>query len=384
MAKKKIIVLGSTGSVGRQTLEVVKKYPDLFEVVGLSSHSNEALLQSQIDEFNPKYYHFGNGKSISFQQTLFDFMEASDSRFTSTLDELAAKECDLLVCAIAGIAGFSPTLIALKNGVDVASSNKESIVAGGHLFNEASKMSGAKLIPVDSEHSAIWQCLWGEKKQNVKSIIITASGGAFRDMTKEQIKDTKARDALLHPVWKMGKKVTIDSATLFNKGLEVAEAVNLFEIAPENVSVVIHPECAVHGLVEFCDNSIKASLASADMMLPIELALFHPDRANNSVKPIDITKIGSLNFSKPDYERFPCLEIALEGVKKGNGTITALSAADEILVDKYINDEISFYQISHYLEKVLKKFDKLRANAIEEIFSIDFDARQYTLELVGQ
>lgn len=382
MAKKKIIVLGSTGSVGRQALAVVQKYPEKFEVVGLSAFSNEALLQDQIEEFRPKFYNFRNGEKVSFQQTLFDFMDSSNSKFTLSLDELATVDCDLLVSAISGIAGLRPVLKALEKGTDVAIANKEAVVCGGDLMNATRKRTGAKLLPLDSEHSAVWQCLFGEDKKNIKKMIITASGGALRDMTKDEIKKISAKEALLHPVWKMGKKVTIDSATLFNKGLEVAEATKLFEIEPSKVSVVMHRESIVHGLVEFSDNSMKASLAMPDMSLPIELAMFYPSRPDNSVRSLDLAKLGSLNFSKPDFDRFPCLEIALDGIKKGSGAMTALSAADEILTNMFIEGEIGFYDISLYLDKVLRKFGNLKASTLEEIMDIDFNARQYILEMV--
>ncbi|HKL94281.1 MAG TPA: 1-deoxy-D-xylulose-5-phosphate reductoisomerase [Clostridia bacterium] len=380
-AKKRIIILGSTGSVGRQALSVVEKYPDCFSVVGLSANSNEALLQKQIEDFRPKFYHFRDGKQIQVQTSLFDLLDSTESKFMPTLEELASADCDLLISAVSGIVGLKPVLCALKKGTSVAIANKEAIVTGGDLMNKICDKTGAKLIPIDSEHSALWQCMWGEDRAKVKRLILTASGGALRELSKDDIRNITAKDALNHPVWKMGKKVTIDSATLFNKGLEVVEASKLFRISPSDISVVMHPESIIHGLVEFSDNSIKASLAAPDMSLPIELAMFYPNRAENSVKAIDLMKLGTLNFSKPDLDRFPCLNIVLEGVKRGNGTMVALSAADEILVEQFLNEEIGFYDISSRLEKVLKKFSGLSADNIDEIFDIDGEARQYILKL---
>lgn len=379
--KKKIILLGSTGSVGRQALQVVEKYPECFEIIGLSANTNESLLQKQIEDFRPRYYHFRDGKHIQVQTSLFDLLDSSEAKFLPTLEELASVGCDLLISAVSGIAGLKPVVAALNNGTNVAIANKEAIVAGGDLMNEICDNTGAKLIPIDSEHSALWQCMWGEDKSKVKRLILTASGGALRDLTKDNIKYITAKDALNHPVWKMGKKVTIDSATLFNKGLEVVEASKLFRMNLSDISVVLHPESVIHGLVEFSDNSIKASLATPDMRMPIELAMFYPNRAENSVKAIDLLKLGSLNFSKPDNDRFPCLNIVLEGARKGSGTMVALSAADEILVQQFLDNEIGFYDISFRLEKVLKKFSGLSAHKIDEIFDIDDEARQYTLKL---
>ncbi|MDD4839519.1 MAG: 1-deoxy-D-xylulose-5-phosphate reductoisomerase [Clostridia bacterium] len=379
--KKRIVILGSTGSIGKQALSVVEKYPDNFKVVGLSAHTNEALLQKQIQEFKPNFYHFKDGAQIQVQTSLFDLLDSTEAKVVDSLDDLAKIDCDLLICAVSGIVGLKPVICALEKGINVAIATKEAIVSGGDIMNEICDRTGAKLIPIDSEHSALWQCLWGEDSKHIKKLIITASGGALRNMTKEEIKFVTAKEALNHPVWKMGKKVTIDSATLFNKGLEVVEASKLFRIDANCVSVLVHPESIVHGLVEFSDNSLKASLATPDMHLPIELAMFYPERAENSVKTLDLVKLGSLNFEKPDFDRFPCLSIVLEGMKKGNGAMTALSAADEILVEQFLNEEIMFYDISSRLEKVLKKFGNEKANTIDEIFGIDKATRQYTLKL---
>jgi 1-deoxy-D-xylulose-5-phosphate reductoisomerase len=375
---KRIILLGSTGSIGRQVLAVVKKYPDKFKVVGLSAHSNEALLKDQISEFSPLYYHYNDGERLHIQTSMFDLLDGTEAKYTETLTELASADCDLLICAVSGIAGLLPVLAALSRGVNAAVANKEAIVCGGALMRAACQKSGAKLLPIDSEHSALWQCLRGEDAKTVKRLIITASGGALRNMTREEIAQVTAKDALNHPVWKMGKKVTIDSATLFNKGLEVVEASRLFDIEANRISVLMHPESIVHGLVEFCDNSLKASLAVPDMALPIEHAMFYPERAEASVKPLDLIRLGALNFEKPDYHRFPCLEIVLDAAaRQKNGAVVALSAADEILVEEFIAGEISFYDISHYLEKTLKKFSDACADTVDEIFDIDREARQY-------
>lgn len=375
LQKKKIIILGSTGSVGKQVLDVVDAFPNNFEVVGLSAYSNKKLLSRQIQKYKPKFYHLSQAnnieKSISY--------ENGNCRYIDSLENMAEQNCDLLISAVSGIAGLLPVLKALENGTDIAIANKEAIVCGGNLLNSASKKTGAKILPLDSEHSALWQCLWGEEKKYVKNLIITASGGAFRNMSIEQISKTTGTEALNHPVWKMGKKVTIDSATLFNKGLEVVEASKLFDISINNIQVLQHPESLVHGMIQFSDNSLKASIASPDMCLPIQVAMFYPNRSGVVVDELDFVKVGKFHFNKVDTAKFPCLNLVIEAGKKGTGAMTALSAADEVLVEQYLQNKIGFYDISNKLEKTLQKFENEKISTLEEIFDIDKQARQYIL-----
>ena len=364
---KRVTVLGSTGSVGKQTLEIVRRFSDDFEIVGLSAFSNGELLAEQIEDFNAKYFYLENG----------DISPVNGAKKVSSLSELAKIECDLVVCAVTGLAGLEPSLAALEQGTNLATANKEAMVCGGKLMWQVARKSGAKILPVDSEHSAIWQCMFGEKKENLKKVYITASGGALRDKSKAEIEKVRAKEALYHPVWNMGKKITIDSATLFNKGLEVIEAVNLFEISPEQVEVLLHPQSIVHAMCSFKDNSFKASLAYPDMLLPIELAMFYPDRGERCIQNLDFVRIRSLEFFEIDNDRFPCLKIALNALKCGQGACCAISSADEFLVDKYLRDEIKFYDISDNLQKVLYKFAESRIDCLSDAFEIDKQVKAY-------
>lgn len=365
--KKKITVLGSTGSVGKQVLEIVRRFPDNFEIVGVYAYSNADLLLEQIQDLDVKFYCLEKG----------DIAPSNGAKRVDNIVELAELECDLVVCAVTGLAGLKPSIAALNNGTDLATANKEAMVCGGHLMWQAARKSGANIIPVDSEHSAIMQCMAGEKKENLKKMYLTASGGALRDKTKAEIEKVKAKEALYHPVWNMGKKITIDSATLFNKGLEVIEAVNLFEIEPNQVEVLLHPQSVVHAMCSFKDNSFKASLAYPDMLLPIELALFYPDRGDRCIQNLDFVKLRSLDFARVDDDRFPCLSIALKALKYGKGACSAISSADEILVDKYLKDEIKFYDISDYLLKVLYKFQESRIDSVDDVFILDGEVKNY-------
>lgn len=379
---KTITILGSTGSVGTQVLDVVRKYRDKFKVVGLSAYSNENLLREQITEFNPTHYYFPGG-AVEVQSSLFDFLDDDKStKCLSSFEELASIPADIVVSAVGGIAGLWAAVAVLKNGGTLAIANKESIVAGGRHLKALEKKFGGKIIPLDTEHSAIASCIEGEDSRFVKKIILTASGGALRDMSKAQIAKVTPEQALMHPVWKMGKKVTIDSATLFNKGLEVIEAMRLFEVSLDQVEVVLHRESIIHSLVEFSDNSVKALLSAPDMALSIERALFYPEKGENAVPEISLPKLGSLTFSEPDYEKFPCLNVAIRAAKKGEGACIAVSAADEILVDEFLRHKIKITDIATKLEKVLSKFASVGDVALEDVTRIDTEARKYTYSVL--
>lgn len=365
--KKKIVVLGSTGSVGRQVLEIVRRFPDNFEIVGAYAYSNGDLLADQIQDFSIKYYCLEIG----------EISPSNEAKKIDSIIELAKIECDLVICAVTGLAGLKPSIAALECGTDLATANKEAMVCGGKLMWKAARRSGANIIPVDSEHSALMQCLFGEKKENLKKMYLTASGGALRDKSKSEIEKITAKEALYHPVWNMGKKITIDSATLFNKGLEVIEAVNLFEIEPNRVEVLLHPQSIIHAMCSFKDNSFKASLAYPDMLLPIELAMFYPDRGERCIQNLDFVRLRTLDFAEVDNDRFPCLSIALKALKSGQGACSAVSSADEFLVDKFLKDEIKFYDISDYLLKVLYKFENSRIDSVDDVFSLDKDVKEY-------
>jgi len=382
---KTITILGSTGSVGRQTLAVIEKHPTEFKVVGLSAYKNEALLREQIEKFDPTHYYFPNG-AVEVQSSLFDFLDDEDknAKCLASLEELAKVPSDIVVLAVTGIAGLWAAVAALKRGATLAIANKETIVSAGRHLKALEKKYGGKIIPLDTEHSAIFCCLKGENKKAVKNLILTASGGALRDVPISKLAKIKAEDALKHPVWSMGKKVTIDSATLFNKGLEIIEAMRLFEVEADKVKVLMHRESVVHSLVEFTDGSEKALLSVPNMTLAIETALFFPEHPEkNSVDPLDLAKIGTLNFGEPDFERYPCLKIAMNAAVAGEGACIALSSADEVLVELYLKDKIKFSDFERVLEKVFQKFKKVGDVELDEILGIDEQARKYTYSVLG-
>lgn len=380
---KTITILGSTGSVGRQVLATIAKYPDKFKVVGLSAYTNEDLLRSQIDEFNPTHYYFPSG-AVEVQSSLFDFLDdAKQSKCLSSVEELAQIPADIVVSAVSGIAGLWAAVAVLRRGGTLAIANKETIVCAGRHLKMLEKKHGGKILPLDTEHSAIFCCLRGEEKKSVRKLVLTASGGALRDMPVSSFAKVKAEDALRHPVWKMGKKVTIDSATLFNKGLEVIEAMRLFEMRAEDVEVLMHRQSIIHSLVEFSDGSLKGLFSVPDMRLAIETALFYPEHATDSVQRLNLAAVSQLDFGAPDYDRYPCLKLAMEAAASGEGACIALSAADEVLVEEFLKGKIKFTDIALALEKVLKKFKKSGDVALDDILGIDEQARKYTYSVIG-
>lgn len=380
---KTITILGSTGSVGRQALDVISKYPSQYKVVGLSAYKNEALLREQVEKYNPDYYYFPSG-SIEVQPSVFDLLEdRAYTKCTSSLEELASMPADIVISAVSGIAGLWPAVKVLSRGGTLAIANKETIVCAGRHLKALEKKFGGKILPLDTEHSAIFNCLKGEDKKQVKSLILTASGGALRDVPVSKLPKVKAEDALRHPVWKMGKKVTIDCATLFNKGLEIIEAMRLFEVGADKIDVVMHRESIVHSLVEFSDNGMKALLSVPDMRLAIDSALAYPSHGKEIVDELNLKQLGSLTFSAPDFERYPCLKIAMDGAKAGEGACIALSASDEVLVEEFLKGRIKFSDISLTLAKVLTKFRKIGDVELEDILSIDEQARKYTYNVIG-
>lgn len=380
---KTITILGSTGSVGRQVLECVLAHSDSFKVVGLSAYSNEALLREQIEQFNPTHYYFPSG-AVEVQSSLFDFLEdEKSSKCLSSLEELASIPADIVVSAVSGIAGLWSAVAVLKRGGTLAIANKETIVCAGRHLKALEKKYGGKILPLDTEHSAIFSCLKGEDKKYVKSLVLTASGGALRDIPIGQLSKVKAEDALKHPVWNMGKKVTIDSATLFNKGLEVIEAMRLFEMSAKDVKVLMHRESVVHSLVEFSDGSMKGLFSVPDMKLSIDTALYYPEHAQHSVASLDLAKYGLLSFSAPDYDRFPCLKIAIDSAEAGEGACIAISASDEVLVEEFLKGKIKFNDIATTLAKVYAKFKKVGDVELEDILGIDEQARKYTYSIIG-
>ena len=374
MAILRLAILGSTGSIGQQTLDVVRAIPG-FKVVALAGGFNAALLESQVREFQPRFV-FSLDKSLSNRM-------AKDGKFISITEMAAHPEVDRVVIATSGTAGLEPTLAAVKAGKKVCLANKESIVCAGELITAEAKRSGARILPVDSEHSAIWQCLRGERQKPAK-IILTASGGPFRTLSKSALNDVTPEQALAHPSWRMGPKVTIDSATLMNKGLEIIEAKWLFGVPIENIRVIVHPRSIIHSMVEFGDGAVKAQLSCPDMRLPIQYALTYPGRqANPDLPKIDWDNFSGLDFELPDYDKFPCLRLATEAGKKGGTYPAVLCAADEELVYLFLAKKIKFGDIARYVEAILSQHQATNQPGIDDILAACDWAKRQVKKLTG-
>jgi 1-deoxy-D-xylulose-5-phosphate reductoisomerase len=370
-----VAILGSTGSVGTQTLEVIRALPGRFRVVALAAGRNTDLLYQQIAEFQPALVH---------ADAPLDRDRIADAR-PAPMDAMAVDErVDLLVVCTTGAAGLAPSLAALRAGKVVALANKEALVMAGAILTEAATAGGGELRPVDSEHSAIWQCLWGESSRSIRRLVLTASGGALRDRDAATLATVTPDEALRHPTWKMGRKITIDSATLFNKGLETIEARWLFDVPMERVDVLMHRESIVHSLVEFTDGSMKAQLGMPSMHLPIQCALTYPDRiACPAVSPLDLAALGSLSFGPPDFERYPCLALAMEAGRHGGAAPAIAAAADEVAVEAFMAGRLLFTEIAPVIERTLSAADTLSGSSLEEILAADAWARRAAADAVA-
>ena len=373
---KQVAVLGSTGSIGRQTLEIVRALPHRFHIIGLAAGKNTALLANQINEFKPRFVYYQDRKE---QPRLTD----AEYEFLS-LEEMARHpQVDIVVMATSGKWGLSPTLAAVKAGKRVALANKESLVMAGEIITHEAKLNGAQIMPIDSEHSALWQCLEGET-QKATQLILTASGGPFHHYSSAQLNEVTAEQALRHPSWRMGRKVTIDSATLMNKGLEVIEAHWLFDMPFDNIKVLVHPQSVVHSMVEFIDGSVKAQLGYPDMRLPIQYALCYPERlANPQLPRLDWEGIKNLTFEQPDLDTFPCLKLAIEAGRKGGTYPAVLCAADEVAVELFLSQRIKFTDIAKLVEQALEEHQATSHPTLEEIMAADNWAREKVMPLVG-
>ncbi|NOU93396.1 1-deoxy-D-xylulose-5-phosphate reductoisomerase [Paenibacillus sp. LMG 31456] len=372
---KRIAILGSTGSIGTQTLDVISHYPDLFAVEGLAGGYNLSLLAEQVNQFKPKKVSVAT-KSLADELKL---MVPSSTRVyygeEGLLEVAAGTDADYMVSALVGSQGLRPTLAAIEAGKDIGLANKETLVTAGHIVREQVKRRGVKLLPIDSEHSAIFQCLNGESMKNVHKITLTASGGSFRDRTREDLQHVTVEQALQHPNWSMGAKITIDSATMVNKGLEVIEAHWLFQLAYSQIEVLIHPESIIHSLVEFADNSIIAQLGNPDMRVPIQYALTYPERLKTPTASLNLAQIGKLHFREMDYERFPCLKMAFESGLAGGTATTVFNAANEAAVERFLKGEIKFLQIEDIISDALDKHVLVSNPDLEQIMEADAWAR---------
>ena len=369
--KRKISILGSTGSIGRQALEVIEKLEDKFEIIALAAGNNIELLNEQIRRFKPRYAFASDINLIEGVQP-------------ASLDEICSnKENDIILVAVSGRIGLKPTITAINNGIDIALANKETLVMAGDQVKVLLREKKLELYPIDSEHSAIWQCLQGEDKREVKSLIITASGGSFRDKTRDEIKNATKEDALKHPNWSMGAKITIDSASMMNKGFEVIEAHHLFDMPYEKIRTVMHRESIIHSLVEYNDLGIKAHLASPDMRGPILYALMYPQHLDYQGDALDLVKVSCLHFEELSEKRFPCLSYAYEAGKKGGLYPTVLNAANEAAVKLFLHDKIKFLDI----EKIIKNYlDEEYSNSnpsIDEILALNEEIQRKILNEFG-
>ena len=367
---RKIAILGSTGSIGRQTLDVVRAFPDRLRVVALAANRNARLLETQLKQFQPKLF-YCSAKA-----------EADYGAEFVPMEEIASHaEVDLVVVATAGKAGLTPTVAALQAGKTVALASKEVLVMAGEIVVDEASIHGARILPVDSEHSAVWQCLQGEKSKP-RQLFLTASGGPFYRYSPSQLAGVTPKSALRHPVWRMGARITIDSATLMNKGLEVIEAHWLFSFPFDSIRVLIHPQSIVHSMVEFVDGSIKAQLGWPDMRLPIQYALSYPERwANSELPRLDWNKSQSLEFEPVDYERFPSVKLAIEAGRLGGTYPAVLCAADEVAVELFLAGKIAFTDVPKVVATVLEHHKSVSRPSLNEILAADAWAREYALRL---
>ncbi len=383
MEKRHIAILGATGSIGTQTLDVIRQHRDLFEVDLLTAGSNADLLIREAREFDPAAVVICN--ESKFAQVRDALSDTDVKVFTGTqsmCDLVAAEDVDIVVAAMVGFSGLRPTVAALKAGKVVALANKETLVAAGSLVMGLSRRCHAPILPVDSEHSAIFQCLMGAGANKVEKIHLTASGGPFRTWTREKIAAADKTAALRHPNWSMGAKITIDSATMMNKGFEVIEACWLFEKAPEDIHVVVHPESVIHSMIEFEDGAVLAQLGCPDMRVPIQYALAFPERLPLEGERLDFASLGSLHFYEPDRDKFPCLGLAGEAFRRGGNIPCAMNAANEVAVKAYLEDRIAFYDIPDIIEKTMAAIRPVASPSLDDIFATNDEAFSIASSLV--
>ncbi len=380
---KKIAVLGSTGSIGTQTLDVISKYPDLFKADVLTCGKNIGLFKKQLEKFSPSLACVERPEdamalSKEFSSVHFEYGEQG------LVETASSNDCSMVVGALLGSMGLRPTLAAIEAGKDIAFANKETLVAGGSLVMETVKRTGVAFLPVDSEHSAIFQSLMGAGKNHLNKIILTASGGPFRGYTAKQLASVTKDQALKHPNWSMGAKITTDSATMMNKGLEIIEASWLFDVPADKIEVVVHPESAIHSAVEFEDGSIIAQIGAPDMRLPIAFALSYPRRLESPGKKISLTELGCMHFEKPDPDVFRCLGLAYRAIEKGKSYPVVLNAANEEAVSAFLKDDISFVQIADCVEEALNTHIVTKITSVDDILEIEKITRERTRDFIRE
>ncbi|MCI5588783.1 MAG: 1-deoxy-D-xylulose-5-phosphate reductoisomerase [Lachnospiraceae bacterium] len=371
MKSKEIVILGSTGSIGTQTLEVVRSNEDM-NVRAIAAGSNVDLLESQVREFNPEMVCvFDEEKALELKKRISDVKTEVVSGMEGLIECATLDSADIVVAAVVGMIGIRPVIEAIKAGKDIAFANKETLVTAGHIIMPMVKKYGVKMLPVDSEHAAIFQCLNGENSGEVDSLLLTASGGPFRGMTREQLEDIQVEDALKHPNWSMGRKITIDSSTMVNKGLEVIEAKWLFDVSFDQIKVIIQPQSVIHSMVQFKDGAVMAQLGTPDMKLPIQYALCYPERRYLEGERLDFCKLSDITFEKPDMETFKGLKLAYEAGREGGSMPTVLNAANEKAVALFLDRKIKYLQIADIIEECMMKHSKIDNPSLEEILEIE-------------
>ena len=379
----KIVLLGSTGSIGTQTLDIVRNYSKDLQVLALAAGTNVSLMEKQIREFMPKKAVMWTEEAAKdLKEKVADLDVEVLSGMDGLLDIVTMEDAETVVTAIVGMIGIRPTIAAIESGKTIALANKETLVTAGHIIMPLAKEKGVKILPVDSEHSAIFQSMNGEKKEQVEKILLTASGGPFRGRKTEDLLNIQVEDALKHPNWSMGRKITIDSATLVNKGLEVIEAKWLFDVSLEQIQVVVHPQSIIHSMVQYKDGGIIAQLGTPDMKLPIQYALFYPDRREMPGKKLDFYELGQMTFEKPDMDTFYGLRLAFDAAKAGGSMPTVYNAANEKAVSLFLDRKIKFLQIPELIQKAMNNHKIIANPNVDEILSAEKEAYDYINTLI--
>ena len=381
--KQTVAILGSTGSIGTQTLDVIDRHSELFEVYALTAHSNIDLLVEQAKRYRPEVVAIADERHYKTLREALDGLPIKVFAGADSICQIAAMSpIDTVVTAMVGYSGLLPTVRAIEAGKKIALANKETLVVAGELVTDLALRNRVDIVPIDSEHSAIFQCLVGENENSVEKLILTASGGAFRDTPKDDLRLATAADALRHPTWKMGAKITIDSATMMNKGFEVIEARWLFDIPIDKIEVIIHPQSIVHSMVQFCDGSIKAQLGQPDMRHPIQYALTFPDRLYAQVERANLADIHQLTFEKPDYEKFRNLRLAYDALRRGGNIPCILNAANEVAVDAFLKGKIGFFAMSDIIEQTISETAFISSPTLDDYIATDREARARSSEKI--
>jgi 1-deoxy-D-xylulose-5-phosphate reductoisomerase len=392
MQQQGITVLGATGSIGKSTLDVVARHPERYRVVALTAHRQVEALAAQCIQFQPDYAVIGDEASATLLQQKLAQSAAETTVLVGVegLEQVAAlPEVDQVMAAIVGAAGLKPTLAAVRAGKRILLANKEALVMTGALFMQEVTHYGAELLPIDSEHNAIFQCMpqqsgLGAVPAGVEKILLTGSGGPFRNTPPDQLKNVTPEQAVAHPNWSMGQKISVDSATMMNKGLEFIEACWLFGAAPEQIQVVIHPESVIHSMVQYSDGSVLAQMGNPDMRTPIAYAMAWPERTPSGVEPLDLFEIAQLNFQPPDYERYPCLRLAIEAMQRGGSATTIVNAANEIAVEAFLNEQIGYLDIARLIEHTLSTCSIEAITTVDQVLAIDQQARALATQWIEE